>query len=188
MSVLLKPRWPKSHQILTLAFAAAVTKAISGVAGICPLLKWPNDVMIHSRKVAGILGEARYDGSKLNHLIVGLGVNVNVKPSLFPRKLRRNATSLSQQLGREIDRNLVAQRIIEEMDRAYQMFESGLTSELLEEIKLICSTIGRKVKVTTVEGTFEGSAESIGDDGQILVRLRNGTIVSLYAADIVHLR
>jgi len=188
MSVLLRPAQPASHQLLTLSFGVAVTRAIFGVTGVSGLLKWPNDVMIRSRKVAGILAESTYDGTKLKHLIVGIGVNVNIRPTLFPERLRRSATSLSQELGREIDRDLLTRRMLEEMDSTYQTFESGRINELLEEVRRICSTVGRRVRVTTVEGNFEGQARNVGDDGRLLVRLRNGRTVSVYAADVVHLR
>jgi len=188
MSVLLRPTWPKSYQILTLAFAAATARSISAVAGISPLLKWPNDVVVQSRKIAGILAEASYEGGKLNTLIVGLGVNANIKTTLFPRELRESATSINRELGREIDRILLARKILEEMDSAYRKFESGQGTQLLDEVRRLCSTLGRRVEVTTVEGKFKGEALNIGDDGQLIVRLGNGTTLPFYAADVVHLR
>ena len=188
MSVLLRPTWPKLHQILTLAFATAVARAIFTVAEVSPLLKWPNDLIFRSRKIAGIVAEVIYQGNRLDRLIVGLGVNANVNATLFPRTLRRTSTSLSQELGREIDRNLLTRRIIEEMDSSYNRFESGRASELLDEAKRVCSTLGRKVQLTTVEGRFEGEVLGLGDDGELLVRLSSGATVPFYAADVVHLR
>jgi BirA family biotin operon repressor/biotin-[acetyl-CoA-carboxylase] ligase len=158
------------------------------VAGISSLLKWPNDVVVQSRKIAGILAEASYEGSKLNRLIVGLGVNANIKTTLFPKELRESATSINRELGREIDRILLTRKILEEMDNAYRKFESGEATELLREVKGLCSTLGRMVEVTTVEGKFRGEALDIGEDGQLIIRLGNGATVPLYAADIVHLR
>ena len=188
MSVLLRPMWPKSHQILPLAFAAAIARAISAVAKISPVLKWPNDVIVQSRKIAGILAEARHEGSKLSSLIVGLGVNANIKTALFPKELRESATSINRELGREIDRVLLTRKILEEMDNAYGKFELGEATELLHEVKRLCSTVGRMVEVTTVEGKFRGEALDIGEDGQLIVRLGNGATVPFYAADIVYLR
>jgi len=188
MSVLLRPTWPKSYQILTLAFAAATATSISAAAGISPLLKWPNDVIFRSRKIAGILAEASYEGSKLNALVVGLGVNANIKTRLFPRELRESATSISRELGREIDRTVLARRMLQEMDSAYRKFESGRETELLDEVRRLCSTLGRTVEVTTVEGKFRGEALNIGDDGQLIVRLGSGAMVPFYAAEVVHLR
>ena len=188
MSVLLRPTWPNSHQILTLGFALAVTRALSVVAKVPPLLKWPNDVMIRSRKVAGVLAEATYEGSKLNNLIVGLGVNANIRPALFQKALRRTATSISQELCREVDRNELSRNILEEMDNVYRRFESGRASELRDEAKSVCCTLGRKVRVTTAERVFEGQALDLGSDGQLVVRLKDRAEIELYAADVVHLR
>jgi BirA family biotin operon repressor/biotin-[acetyl-CoA-carboxylase] ligase len=188
MSVLLRPTWPRSHQILTLAFAAATAKAIRDVTKLSPMLKWPNDLMVRSRKVAGILAEAAYRGNQLDHFIVGLGINANIKMASFPVTLRKFSTSLSHELSQEIDRTALARRIIEEMDRSYCRFESGRTSELLDEAKQLSSTLGRRIRVTTVERSFVGYALDLGDEGQLLVRLRGGVTVPVYAADVVHLR
>jgi len=188
MSVLLRPSWPRSHQILTLAFGAAVTRAVYDVAKISSLIKWPNDLMIRSRKVAGMLAEATYEGNKLRRLIVGIGVNANINTMRFPRTIRRTSTSLSHELGRDIDRNLLTRMIIEEMDHSYRRFESGHATELLGEARRLCSTLGRKVRVTTTEGRFMCEALDLGDDGQLMARLNGGAVIPLYAADVVHLR
>jgi len=188
MSVLLRPSWPRSHQILTLAFGAAVTRAVYNVTKISSFIKWPNDLMIRSRKVAGMLAEATYEGNKLRRLIVGIGVNANINTMRFPGAIRRTSTSLSHELGRDIDRNLLTRMIIEEMDHSYRRFESGHATELLGEARRLCSTLGRKVRVTTNEGRFMCEALDLGDDGQLMARLNSGAVIPLYAADVVHLR
>jgi BirA family biotin operon repressor/biotin-[acetyl-CoA-carboxylase] ligase len=188
MSLLLKPTWPTSHQILTLAFAAAVTRAVYNVTKISSLIKWPNDLMIRSRKVAGMLAEATYEGNKLHHLIVGIGVNANIRMTRLPKAIRGISTSLSHELGREVDRTMLARQIIEEMDRSLRDFESGHANELLDEVKGLCSTLGKKVQVTTAEGAFKGEALSLGGDGQLMVRMPDGAVVPFYAADVIHLR
>jgi len=187
MSVLLRPTWPISHQILPLAFAVATARAIGDVAKLSPVIKWPNDLTVRSRKVAGLLAEASYKGNQLDHLIFGLGVNANIQTRL-PKALRGVSTSISHELGRDINRALLAKRIIQEMDNSYQRFESGHASELLDEAKQICSTLGRIVSVATAERKFVGRALDLGGDGQLLVRLSSGVTVPFYAADVVHLR
>ena len=91
-------------------------------------------------------------------------------------------------VGRDIDRNLLARMIIEEMDHSYRRFESGRVTELLGEARRLCSTLGRKVRVTTTEGRFMCEALDLGDDGQLMARLNNGAVIPLYGADVVHLR
>lgn len=188
MSVLLRPTWPRSHQILALAFAAAVSRAIGNVTKLSSALKWPNDLMIRSRKVGGFLAEATYQGNRLDHLILGLGVNANIKMTRLPKAIRGLSTSLSHELGREVDRTMLARQIIEEMDRSLRDFESGQTNELLDEVKGLCSTLGKKVQVTTAEGAFKGVALGLGGDGQLIVRMPDGAVVPFYAADVMHLR
>jgi BirA family biotin operon repressor/biotin-[acetyl-CoA-carboxylase] ligase len=158
------------------------------VTGVSCMLKWPNDLIVRSRKIAGFLAEATYRGSRLDHLIVGLGVNVNIKTTGFPKTIRKASTSLSYELGREVDRTLLTKRIIEEIDKSYVRFEKGHTSELLDEARQICSTLGRKVHVITAGRSFIGHAVGLGDDGHLLVRLNNGATFPFYAADVVHVR
>jgi len=188
MSILLRPTWPRSHQILPLTFAAATARAIDDATKLPSLLKWPNDLMIRSRKVAGFLAEATYQGNRLDHLIVGLGVNANIMKTRLPKAIRGLSTSLSHELGREVDKTMLARQIIEEMDRSYRDFESGHASELLEEVKRMCSTLGKKVQVTTAEGVFRGEALDLGSEGQLIVRMPHGAVVPFYAGDVVHLR
>jgi BirA family biotin operon repressor/biotin-[acetyl-CoA-carboxylase] ligase len=188
MSVLLRPTWPRSHQILPLAFAVATARAIGDMTKLSPVIKWPNDLLVRSRKIAGLLVEAVYKGNQLDHLILGLGVNANIQMTRLPKPLRAVSTSLSHELGREIDRTLLAKRIIQEMDDSYRRFESGHANELLDEVKRLCSTLRRIVRVSTTEREFVGRALDLGDDGQLLVRLNSGVTVPFYAADVVHLR
>jgi len=188
LSVLLKPAWPESHQVLTLAFAAAAARAVSTVTKLSVGLKWPNDLMVRSRKVAGILAEAVYKGKNLTHMIAGLGVNANVDDASLPETIRSTSTSLNRECGRDVDRNLLTSKILEEMDSSYRAFESGRTNELLEDVRKSCCTLGRRVRATTVDGVLEGQALDLGKDGQLLVQSRDGTVVHLYSADLVHLR
>ena len=188
MSVLLRPTWPRSHQILPLAFAVATARAIGDMTKLSPVIKWPNDLLVRSRKIAGLLAEAVYKGNQLDHLILGLGVNANIQMTRLPKPLRAVSTSLSHELGREIDRTLLAKRIMQEMDDSYQRFESGHANELLDEAKRLCSTLRRIVRVSTTEREFVGRALDLGDDGQLLVRLNSGVTVPFYAADVEHLR
>lgn len=188
MSILLRPAWPESHQILPLAFAVATARAIGHVTKISPVIKWPNDLIIRSRKTAGILAEAAYRGNQLDHVIFGLGVNANIQMARFPKTLRETSTSLSHELHRDIDRTILTKKIIQEMDASYQRFESGHAGRLLDEAKRLCSTLGRIVSVSTADGKFTGRALDLGDDGELLVRLSSGAIVPFYAADVMHVR
>jgi len=188
LSVLLKPTRSESHQVLTLAFATATARAVSTVTKLSLAVKWPNDLMIGSKKVAGILAEAMYKGKNLTHMIVGLGVNANVDNASLPETIQRTSTSLNHEFGGDVDRNLLTLEILEEMDISYRVFESGHTSELLEDVRRSCCTLGRDIRATTVDGVLEGKAFDLGNDGQLLVRSRDGTVVHLYSADVVHLR
>jgi BirA family biotin operon repressor/biotin-[acetyl-CoA-carboxylase] ligase len=144
--------------------------------------------MIRSRKVAGFLAEATYQGNRLDDLIIGLGVNANIEATRLPKAIRGLSTSLSHELGREIDRTILVRRIIEEVDHSYQDFESGHANELLKEVKRLCFTLGKKVQVTTAEGAFRGEALDLGHNGQLIVRMPDGAVVPFYAADVMHLR
>jgi BirA family biotin operon repressor/biotin-[acetyl-CoA-carboxylase] ligase len=188
MSVFLKPAWPKSHQLLGLAFASAVARAILTCTRLLAVLKWPNDLIIESKKVSGILSEGCYANDGLTSLIVGLGINANIEIGQFGEDLRSTATSLSHECRHDVDRDLLAKEILEEMDRTYLEFESGRVDGLLNEVKRLCSTLRRTVRVIASDESFEGEAVDIDEEGQLLVRAANGATVAVHAADVVHLR
>ena len=102
----------------------AVARAVRQVASLYPTIKWPNDVMIDGRKVAGILAESALSGSQIRHAVVGIGVNVALDVSADP-EIAATATSLNHASGSEIDRAELLRRILQHMDALYLDLRRG---------------------------------------------------------------
>ena len=125
-SVLLRPQLtPLAATRITIASATALSRAIHGQTGLNAEIKWPNDILIRGRKVAGILTELSAEPDKVKHIVLGMGVSVNLVAVDFPPELRKQTTSLRIETGQQLQRAELAVRILEELDRDYERVCSG---------------------------------------------------------------
>ncbi|MFC6160537.1 biotin--[acetyl-CoA-carboxylase] ligase [Kribbella jiaozuonensis] len=185
MSVLLRPvsveaaRWPWLGLLVPLAVAAAVR----AVAEVPAQVKWPNDVLIEDRKLAGILLE-RIEGPAA---VVGIGLNVTLRADEKPHEA---ATSLALEKAVTTDRATVMAAVLRELASRYQVWvdAGGDPSVVLPEYRELSATLGRSVRVELPDGTFlEGVARDLADDGRLIVDTPDGPR-PLAAGDVTHLR
>jgi BirA family transcriptional regulator, biotin operon repressor / biotin---[acetyl-CoA-carboxylase] ligase len=183
LSVLLYPGIGELPSLIMLA-SLSVARCIETVTGMRPEIKWPNDVLIKERKVCGILIEtdARPSSSgNVSYAIVGIGVNVSLNPADFS-EIENTATSLSQEAGRAVHRTEVVRCLLSEMDALYVQLKSG--KSLFDEWRHRLVTLGRRVTVTSLDSVFEGMAESVEQDGSLLVRCAGGELRRVVAGDV----
>lgn len=184
-SILLRPKAPLSSlPLLTLVAGLAVADAIQEVAALTPRLKWPNDVWLDGRKVAGILTELATNGSSARCAVVGIGVNVNHCADDFPPELRSGATSLFQQGGRRIARGILAAAIYNGLDNWYALFCQDRRESILEAGRLRSATLGRPVQVLAGTEEWQGDAVDLDPDGALLVRDETGALRRVVAGDV----
>ncbi|MGH2731789.1 MAG: biotin--[acetyl-CoA-carboxylase] ligase [Actinomycetota bacterium] len=153
--------------------------------GLRARLKWPNDVLVAGRKVAGILSEARLAGhGRARHAVVlGVGVNVNVEREAFPDELRATATSLALEGGRSFDRLDLLAGFLAHFRRSYATLATARPS-VLDAYRGLCDTLGAKIRIEGAQRGFEAVAVDIDANGGLV--LDTGEMVS--AGDVVHLR
>ncbi|MGC9319473.1 MAG: biotin--[acetyl-CoA-carboxylase] ligase [Armatimonadota bacterium] len=164
MTVLLEP--PADHPgRLTAAAALSVAEAVEALGG-APQLKWPNDVLLHGRKVAGILGE----GARSGLVAVGIGVNVNGSPGDLPAELQQRATFLSHELGREFDRDGLRDEILQRLDESYHALRSGEGRAVMRRIAPYDCLRGRRVELLVAGGSVRGEASGWRHDGSMQIR------------------
>src|SRR5262249_40162129 len=119
-SVLLRPELrPSAATQLTIMAATALRRGIAAQTGLGPEIKWPNDILIKGRKVAGILTELNAEVDRVKYVILGLGVDVNLNSGDFPVELRRVATSLKAESGKPVSRAALAVAILRQLDQDY---------------------------------------------------------------------
>lgn len=184
-SILLRPEQPPALvPLVTLVAGLAVAEAILEVAGLDPLLKWPNDLLVDGRKVAGILTEMTSVDARVSCLAVGIGINVNHGARDLPGDLLPVATSLRLVSGRAVPRCDLAAAVYNSLDRWYQVFGEGKTGTILAQGRQRSATLGRSVDVLAGEERWRGLAMDLDADGALLVREGDGGVRRVLAGDV----
>ena len=184
-SVLLRPRLrPQETTQLTVAAATALRRAINAQTGLKPEIKWPNDILIHGKKVAGILTELSAELDRVKYVILGMGVDVNVSGMEFPADLKKIATSLKVESGKTVSRPELAIAILHELDRDYTLVCAGKFAQIADEWESHCSTLGHRVAVQTGVRDIRGLAESLAEDGALLLRTEHGHLERIVGGDV----
>jgi BirA family transcriptional regulator, biotin operon repressor / biotin---[acetyl-CoA-carboxylase] ligase len=184
-SVLLRPELPpQAATQITVAAATALARAIRDHTSLAPQIKWPNDILLHGHKSAGILTEMTAEPDRIRHAVLGIGVDVNQTGCEFPPDLRRLATSLRLEVGKPVDRAALAARLLRELDRDYARICSGRFEEVAEEWEAFCTTLGREVIVQMGDRRIQGCAEALDPDGALLVRTQHGHLERITGGDV----
>lgn len=177
-SILIRPALPPMEvPLLTLGAAVATAETIADL-GLDPKIKWPNDVLLEDRKVAGILTEMEGEADRVSWVIVGIGLNANVEVTDLPE----GATSLQAVQNEAIERRTLVQDLLERFHR-YRMYPDRVLPAWRDRN----CTIGRDVRVSTARGEIEGEAVGIVHPGALRVDTETGT-VDIHAGDCEHLR
>lgn len=184
-SVLLRPQLPPASVTqLTIAAATAMFRSIRAQTGLSPGIKWPNDILMGGRKVAGILTELSAELDKVKYVILGVGVDVNLTATEFPPELRKLATSLKIETGHKLNRAELAVRILQELDHDYARVCSGQFEAVANEWEEHCSTIGHNVVIHVGDRRIQGCAESLDADGALLLRTQHGRLERIIGGDV----
>ncbi|MEI6631506.1 MAG: biotin--[acetyl-CoA-carboxylase] ligase [bacterium] len=185
LSLILRPRIaPNAAPILTLLAAVSICEAIKEVTGIDARIKWPNDILIHNKKLAGILTEISAETDITHFVVIGLGLNVNNDK----KSLIAGATSLAEQKKDKVSRTELLQEILRRIENNYLDLKENSAGAILDKWRKSNLTLGRRVRVVSNKNTREGQALDIDTDGALLIRNDSGLIEKVMAGDIVHCR
>lgn len=184
-SVLLRPplRPPEMTQLTVIA-ATALSRAIRDVTGLKPDIKWPNDILINGRKVAGVLTEMSAEPDRVLHAVLGIGVDVNLEHNDFPPELHSIATSLRLESGNPVMRSTLAVRLLEALDQDYKRILNHEFQTVSEEWESQCITLGKRVRIHQMDRTFEGFAESLDSEGALMIRNPAGHLERITGGDV----
>jgi len=166
---------------LTLVAALAVREAIEQTTGLRAGIKWPNDVLLHGKKVSGILTELSADAERLEFAVVGIGINV--RKTAFPPEVEEIATSLENE-GGMTERPALAAALFGALEDLLDRMEREGFGVVMEEYKRYSLTLGKEVRILGVEGTEEGVVESFDDLGMILLRRKDGSSLRIASGDV----
>lgn len=183
MSILLRPDiYPQQAPKITLVAGLSVCKAINKVSGADTKIKWPNDILLNGKKLCGILTEMNAEMEKVNYVVTGIGINVNIES--FPDEIKDVATSLIIENGQAFKRKEIIKEVLLEFEKNYfKYIIHNNFSEFVEEYKKNCITLGKNVKVLGKE-SFNGVAFDINKDGELWVRKENGEEVLVFSGEV----
>lgn len=184
VSVVFRPSLARGEvHWLTMMCGLAVLDAVRAETGLLVGLKWPNDLVYQGGKLGGILAESAMVEDRVEHCIVGLGLNVNADPDGLSSLTGGRATSLSWHLGRPVDRMSVLQRLFGALEHRYKALQGGRPPFL--EWAAHLSILGRSVTVRGEGRDRCGTAAGVDPDGALLVRLAGGCVERVLADDVV---
>ena len=179
-SVVLYPSQDELPFVSPLA-GVALVRAIRRTRRLDPALKWPNDVMLDGKKVAGILVESAVSGDQVKHAVLGIGVNVSLTPEEL-KELPVAATSLNAETGGETPRDEFLARLLHEVDGLYLRLKRGISP--LAEWRGMLHTLGQQVEIAGPDGPLSGLAEKVDEQGNLILRLEDGRRVLLTSGDV----
>jgi BirA family biotin operon repressor/biotin-[acetyl-CoA-carboxylase] ligase len=186
MSLVLKPRIPLHFTPqLTLLAAVALCRAIQSAAPELPIgIKWPNDLLVHGKKVSGILLESNAEDERLRYIVAGMGIGVNLQPEDYPPELRDTATSLAIEANRRIPREPLIAAILQQFEDLYELYHENGFAPIRTLWEANSASLGRVVRIRTAQGDVHGTAEALDETGGLLVRLADGTHTRVYSGEV----
>lgn len=179
-SVILRPRLSQLPSV-NMAATLALLKTIEKLTDLRPTVKWPNDVRVGGKKLAGILMEDSLESSSLRYAVVGIGFNVNMDVTSHS-EIAIIATSLSSETGRVFNRTLVLRTYLQELDKLYLLVKDG--QPLYPDWKASLETLGKQVEFKWGDTVEAGIAVDVTPDGDLVLQRPNGTTVNLVAGEV----
>ena len=180
MTLILRPDVPPAQVAkISLLTALATANAIRRVTGLDARIKWPNDIVAGGRKVCGMLMEMDATPEKVASVVAGVGINVH--QTQFDSEIAHSASSLDLLAGRRVSRSAIVRAFLQEYERVWALGDEAMMRAYRER----SATIGQRVQVIGLNGTYTGTAEGVTDNGSLLVRAdEDGEVREVLAADV----
>lgn len=183
-TILLRPSFePDKASGLTLVMALSVAQAVERKCSLKAGIKWPNDVVLNGKKICGILTEMNMETDYIQHVVIGVGINVNLDE--MPEEISQTATSILWESGEKTARAELLQEVLARFEENYGMYEKELDlSYMREEYNSHLVNVGKQVKVLDPKGEFEGIARGINASGELLIETPDGKVAEVYAGEV----
>ncbi len=184
LSVILRPDIPAyKAPLITLMGAVAVASASRKQCELKARIKWPNDILVSGKKVSGLLTEMSAEQDRIRHIVLGIGVDVNMEPESLPPDVRALTTTLAAETGEKVDRTGLLRQLLRELDRWYAVFLAN-EQDVIQEWKSLNMTVGNRVAVSGAGARLEGLAQGIDSEGRLIIKLNDGAIHAVAAGDV----
>jgi len=187
LSLILRPRVvPSDASVITLAAAVAVSETLSAGFGARADIKWPNDVLVGGRKVCGILVESAIEGDRIQHAILGIGVNL--AQTEFPEEIREGATSLLLETGKRVSPGEVLAPLFEKLDFRYRQSLENPGAVLRRWEELSSYARNCPVRITSFDSVTEGITRGLSERGGLMIESSDGRIREIVSGEVSRLR
>jgi len=190
LSVILHPEFDISVATLfPIASSLALANTIEKSLKIKPELKWPNDVNIKGKKIAGILVDASLESNKIENIVLGVGINFDVNPKEIEKNLRNTPNFYGVSSLSKFRKNTTPIQFIQiflvELEKIFESLNSGQVKKIVRDWTKRSSTIGKNVQIESKEGKIRGKAIKIDDDGALVIAGKKN--IRILAGDVIHL-
>lgn len=184
MSILLRPKFlPAKAPMMTLVMAYSVAESLRAYTGLDIQIKWPNDVVLNGKKLVGILTEMSTEIDYINHVVIGVGINVNMDS--FSEEIAKTATSLRMEMGKTLKRSTLIAEIMRRFEQDYEEYvKTGDLSGIREAYERLMVNCGKEVRILGAQEPFQALALGINNNGELLVRKEDGSEEAVYAGEV----
>ncbi len=187
VSFILRPHIaPEKVSLLPIGAALVVAKTIESY-GLHPTIKWPNDVRVNRKKIAGILLESEIKADTIDFVIIGIGMNLNIDSCTLSADIRVRSTSMKSETGAEVEYYEFLRRFFREFDEFYHRFTKQQHSQILQEWKSYSDTLGKEIRIQTSTEAIQGTAFDVDQSGFLLLKTERGAIKKILSGDCLYL-
>lgn len=185
MSLILRPQVPPARiGLITLATGVAIAKSIRSL-GVDARIKWPNDVLIHGKKISGVLTEVNATFNEIDWIVVGIGIDSNLKLEDFSEDIRIGTTTLTEELPSKVDANELIAVFLNEFEKVYQLYKDGEIETILKDWRNLADTIGKYVNITQTGGKItQGYVVGINNEGSLIIERQDGTLEKIVSGEL----
>lgn len=185
-SLILKPKLAPAHAPqVTLMAAVALADTVATFTPDEPAIKWPNDILVGGRKLAGILTELSCDAERVNYVILGIGVNLNYPCAMMPEEIRERSTSVFESTQKTVSRESFLKGLIQALDRCYGELEVSGFPAIAARWEARFGLRGRRVRVESLDQAVIGRARGIDRDGALVLEDDSGALQRIVAGDVI---
>ncbi len=185
MSVILRPDIPPFEAPrITLLTAVALAEALISQVQLELRIKWPNDILIHGKKIAGILTEISSEMDVIDYIVVGLGLNVNTLPDKFTEDLKKQSTSVLIETGEPFSRVKLVQAFLHWFERYYDILTTRGFTSIIKRWRELADIIGKEIRVDGIGKTYTGKVLTVDDDGVLILKDKHGQTHRIISGDV----
>ena len=169
---------------ITLMAAVAVAESLLSLTQLDVRIKWPNDILINGKKIAGILTEISTEMDKVDYIVVGLGLNVNTSFKNTSMEVRERATSILAETGKRFSRIKLIREYLQFYEKYYEMFNKSGFKPVMSRWKELANIVGQRIVIDTIGKKYIGEVLNVDDDGILILKDDQGTVRRIFSGDV----